>query len=839
MAWLKKHILPHLAVLLVFLIVTAISVPEAFKGKEIMHGDKLHSLASKRDVQELHLSKGELPNWTDKSYSGMPTTLIYPIYPNNLASTIINGLHYVAKPQVMYLLLPMLSMYLALMLAGYSVWWSLIASLLFGLSTINIGNIDAGHSSKVKAIATSMPLLIGLYLLLKQRFARGFLLLAGFGPLHLATNHLQITYYTMLIGVFVFVILLIYNLKSKQFKHTLKSVFLVVIALVVSILPNTSMLWSNYDYAKESVRGKRILKSDTELNQDVGLDKTYANVFSHSWLELGSLFIPRIIGGSDNETLGSSSNTYKFVKKERVNWKKMDNSGITLPLFWGDKPLNAAPTYIGIVALVLLLFGLASLKRVTVIMFVSAILFTLIVALGSNTGFIADLLFEHLPFYNRFRAPSMILGLFVGLIGWAIAAGLSKLNEEKIKQLFAKRKVKISTGLLATLCLYFLVIGPFMYNFSWDVGQEELGAGKDELFEQQIINLGHSEQVAAELMSAIRSDRASSMRIDSFRALALLCLVIGIFWVYQRKSIRKEFLMIGLIAMIVIDLVSVNKYYLTEDDFSKAKNFTQQSPPSPANIEINKLRKAFDRVVDLNTSIWIDGKPSYYHHNIGGNHAAKLRRYQDLIDNHLNGEIAAIQSGNRQVSVPTLNMLNARFVKTGFEQTSYLENVSALGFAWFVDSIAWAFSPEEEISLIDSLNRSKFAIVSTEFEDKLTSISADSLSFGLIELRSKKPGKVVYRITADKPKLVVFSEIIYKPNAYWKSTIDEVEVDHIRANYALRAIVVPAGQHEVKFEYKAIPFEKGEPISAGGSFLWIISVLIAGVSILREKVLST
>ena len=207
MSWFKKYLLPHLVALIVMLIATAITVPDAFNGKQIVHGDKVHSLGSKRDVKALHQKEGKLANWTDRSYSGMPTTLIYPIYPSNLASGFINNLENWTQPQIVHVMLPMLSMYLALTLAGYGSWWSLLAALIFGLSTINIGNIDAGHSSKVKAIATAIPLLIGVFTIMKGRLMRGLLMLAGFGALHLATNHLQITYYSMLIGVIMFLVL--------------------------------------------------------------------------------------------------------------------------------------------------------------------------------------------------------------------------------------------------------------------------------------------------------------------------------------------------------------------------------------------------------------------------------------------------------------------------------------------------------------------------------------------------------------------------------------------------------------------------------------------------------
>ena len=814
-------LLKHLAAVAIMLGCCFMLVPDAFEGKVIMQGDKLHSLGMKRDVKAHHERTGELTNWTDRSYCGMPTTLIYPVYPSSWSSGFVNSLENWIHPQIVHLMLPMLCLYIALVVAGYPIWLSLLGALAFGLSTINVGNTIATHSSKVKSIATAIPVLVGLYLLFEKKLARGFLLMVSFGALHLATNHLQITYYALLGGLVIFLAGIVRLTRSGSPKAIMKPLLLAVIALIVGIAPNISMLWSNYTYARDSVRGERILNSD---DSKVGLDREYAYVFSHDWLEMGSLILPRIVGGSTHELVGKDSESYQYIKKTGLQGSRITGSKAVVPLFWGDKPINESPTYLGIVVFALFILGLLfGAKRLRITVGIVLLLY-FIIALGDNTGFLNQLMYEYVPLFSRFRAPSMILGLAAGLIVWISVDGLHKIfRNPNIIEDRKKALIAVGSG-FALFYLFFAILGPSLFDFSWDHGIDKYGFGIDDSFKNRLIKAGNQEKTVEGLLDAIKSDRASAMRSDAIRGLFLLGLLALSVFAFMRKLIQPQIVTFLLGLLCVLDLVFIGQDYVGQADFKKTTDLRKSYPPDEADLSINRMMLAYDRVLDLTTSTMQDGRPSYYFNNIGGNHAAKLRRYQDLIEQHLNREVQGIRSASRQAEVPVLNMLNARFFKVGNGPQDIRENLTANGFAWFVDSVAWVGGPDEEIEAIGSLRRAEFAVVDQSFRDKLIRVKNAPSEFKKIELTSKSPGKVEYLATTDKTKLLVMSEIWYQGNNYWKSFIDGKPTDHIRVNYLLRGIVIPSGTHEIRFEFNAIPFERGEKYAAIGSGLWLASI---------------
>ncbi|MBI1289535.1 MAG: hypothetical protein GC178_18360 [Flavobacteriales bacterium] len=824
----------HLVAVAVMLLTCFILVPSAFQGKMIMQGDKLHSLGMKRDVKAHYEQTGELTNWTDRSYCGMPTTLIYPVYPNNRASGFVNSLEKWTQPQIVHLMFPMLCLYIALVVSGYPVWLALLGALVFGLSTINVGNMTAGHSSKVKAIATALPILIGLYLLFDRRFLRGFFLMVLFGALHLATNHLQITYYALLGGFVLGMVRGIQLLREKDGIVIPKAVGLALLAVIIGVLPNISMLWSNYAYTKDSVRGKRILTAESQ-GQSNGLDREYAYIFSHDLMEMGSLILPHIVGGSAHELVGKDSESYKYIQRTGLQGSRISGDEAVVPLFWGEKPVNESPTYIGIVAFCLFLLGMVFGSKKLRITIGAMLMLYFIIALGDNTGFINQLMFDHVPFFNRFRAPSMVLGLAVGLMAWVSVDGLHRLLKDP-EQLKQKRKVLIGGGAaLSLFFLFFLLIGPSYFDFSWDYGAETHGVGIDENFRNQLIHLGNPEKVVDGLLEALRSDRASAMRSDAFRGSVLLIIVViaMLSWIKGWLRGTRAVLLLGV--MTTVDLLLVDRPYSTSATFAKSEDFIRASPPSDADVTISRIALASDRVIDLTAAVMQDARPSYYFNNIGGNHAAKLRRFQDLTDHYLDREIQMVKSGSRQAEVPILNMLNARFFKVGYGMNDFRENITANGFAWFVDSLAWVNGPDEEMELLSKLDRAKFVTVDERFKSQLASVDTAASAFSKVELSARSPGKVAYLVSTDRTKLLVMSEIWYQGNNYWHSFIDDEPVEHVRVNYLLRGIVVPPGLHKVRFEYEAKPFKEGEPLAAAGSGTWLLAIFGCSILFARKK----
>lgn len=833
---LIQPIIRHVLAMLVMVLVVLAFVPDILQDRAIYSGDKLHYTGMSRDVKYYHEKTGKLANWTDRGYSGMPSTMVYAVYPSNVAQMVINKLIHWTHPQFVYLFLPMLCLYIALSIAGYPMWSCVLGAVIFGLSTVNIGNVEATHSSKVKAIATSMPIIIGVFLAFKKQWIRAFVLVALFTAFNVAANHFQITYYTILICLLIALMGLMGYLKNREFSAILKTVVVLLLAGLVGVLPNVSMLWSNYDFMKDSVRGEKIVNLDFTEEQKNGLKRDYANIFSHSFLEIGTILIPRIIGGSSSEWIGSSSESYQYIKRTGIQGTRIQKNQVVVPLFWGDKPLNGAPTYLGALVLLLaaigLILGSKSLKRMSVVL----ILFTIIVAMGNHIDFINRFLFDYLPLFNRFRAPSMILGITAGMVAWLAVDALTQITSDRTVLEANFKKLLIGVGLLGSICFLLALIGPSMFDFSWDHGSVKHGLGMDESLKAQLLRAGNPETISDGLLEAFRSDRASAMRADSFRTLLFLALGgLCIYGYYKRWFKTRVFA--GLIVLfLIIDLFGINNRYLNKNDFVINPSFSKQYPITPADRTIDRIRAPYDRMVDITSNVWQDGRPCYYHATIGGNNGAKLRRYQDLIDFKLDSELNAIRSGSKQANVQALNMLNLRFIKTGKGPKDYMENITSLGYAWFVDSVLWAADSNQELTLIDSLDRTQKAIIHQEFEPQMNGFVLRPSMFSKIELTFKEPGRIVYQTSTDVERLLVMSEIWYKGNEYWNSSIDGVPVDHIRANYLLRAIRVPAGKHEIVFEYHSLPFEKGEPISAAGSALLILSLISVPVAkLLRKK----
>jgi hypothetical protein len=817
-------LIPHLCALLVLIAVSFIFMWPALKGKTIAHGDVLQAKGMRWDVKYLHETTGEISRWTNRNFAGMPTNQLYTVHPSNVPRTILMELNKGIGKEPFQLLLYFLCFYIAGIALGFPWYFAGIGALAFGLSTNNILLIDVGHTGKALTLACAPPMFAGVWLLLKKRWVSGFLLLTIFTAFQIGGNHFQITYYSFLLIGVMMIADAIRKLKGRNWKTPLKSSSIIAAAVVIAALPNVSLLWTTYDYTSETVRGKRILENTNETG---GLNSDYANVFSQGIFETMTFLIPRFKGGSNSEWLGKNSATFKTISRNGIQGSRIDGEKIVVPLYWGDQPISAGPIYWGASVILLFICSLFWVSGPKRWMFLSIIATCLLIAWGRHTGFINDLFFNYIPFYNKFRAPSMILSLANMVAIWMILEGLMVLkNKPKVVLSKLKNTRRAVIG-VAFLCLLLAAAGPLLYDFQWSFGKEQYGFGLDENFENQLLQAGNPPREVGQVMQSIRSDRATWLRLDAVRSLIFILIGSALIWAYFKKWLSPRLILFCGTILIFSDLWLIDKRYLNRSDFRPDLS-NLHFPSSHSDIAIKERKSPHDRTLDLTTSIFQDARPCFHHASIGGNHGAKLRRYQDLIDHHLKKEIAPIQSGAKSGGVPALNMLNTRFIKTGTAENDYLHNVTALGHAWFANQIKWVDSANEELAAIDSLQGSEIAIVHEAFRKYMEGFEPQELEYGKIELLKYLPGDITYRTTTSVEQFAVFSEIWYKGNQHWKVTVDGKKSAHIRANYLLRGMRVPAGKHTIRFQYKPRPYLLGEKISKFGSVLFFL--VLAGTS---------
>lgn len=821
-----------LQVLLVLIVLVGLSllhVPRVLNGERLIQGDKLQFKASSHSLKLAQQKTGELPHWTNDMYGGMPANFIYPKYPSNLVYSTLHA-QFVAN-ELKMLALPALFIWLALALVGTNWLVALICAIAYGFTTVVIGNIEAGHTAKVLALGTVVPLLVGVHAVLNGKSWIGFLLVTLFTSIILACNHPQIAYYTVLVVALLILVQTAILIRKRTIKQLLRPLGILAVAGIIGVLPNVSMLWSSYSYSQETVRGKQLLDNQ-EAN---GLSQAYINEYSHSFMELLSVIVPRAVGGSSSEILDNESATFKVLAQTGIEPNRKLGNKAKVPLFWGDKPQNGAPTYLGVVFFCLFCLSFYFLSRGQKVAISAMFALTLIIVLGGNSGFINDLLYGYLPLYSKFRAPSMAIGITSAIMVFAMGLGLNKALNSESELTDAYRPLLMLFGSIAGVLLVLALAAPAVLNFNWEWGMEQAGIGMDGSIRRRMLEYGYPESSVNAFFRALVQDRAEVFRSDVLRSCVLVIVFLGLIALSAKGMLKLKHALTIACLVGAAELFMVNRQYLNDEDFSKQSEFESVYPASESTQRIERMRADHDRMLDATTSVWTDARPAYYLPTIGGMNGAKLRRFQDLIDEHLNSEIGAIRSAKRVAATPVLNMLNTRFIKTGPGYNDYLENVTALGAAWFVDSVKWVSSSRDEINTLSTIDLTRTAVVHDEFRAMVLPFKSHASTYSSIEMLRKTPYEVVYRTVSDQPEFMVMSEIWYKGNDYWPSTVDGKEVDHMRVNYALRGIQIPKGEHVVRFEYHDRAFDGTEPIAAAGSGILILTLIASAYFAFRKS----
>lgn len=780
-----KKLLPHFTAIAVFVLISLVYFSPLLEGKKLEQQDIRQFKGMSEEIVQHRAEYDEEPLWTNSMFSGMPAYQISVLHKSNLISYFSNvfKLYLPAPAGIVFLYL--LGFYFLLVTLSIDYRLAILGAIAFAFSSYFFIIIEAGHNTKAHAIGYLAPIVASVLMVFRGRILLGSALTAFFTALMVNANHFQITYYLIMLLFVIGIVKLVEAFKEKTMPVFIKQVAFLLLAGGIGALTSSSKLMTTMEYGAESIRGKSELTAN-QNNKTSGLDKDYATAWSYGKAESFTLLIPNFHGGASGGELGTDSETYSLFKNSAQS-SQAKNIIKQLPLYWGTQPFTSGPVYAGAIICFLFVLGLFLFNGYLRWWIVISFLLMLSLGWGKNFMPLTDFFLDYIPAYNKFRTVSTTLVIVEFLMPFLGILALNKILEEgKTKKVL--KGLKYSLAITGGLCLLFALAPTMFFDFTSP----------------------NDQQYGDALSNALQLDRASIFQSDAFRSLILILLAGTSIWLYLSNTLKKlpTILIIGI--LILGDMWLVNKRYLNNDNFKAKRKIVQPYTPTTADNQILRDTDSNYRVYNTTVSPFNDASTSYFHKSIGGYHGAKLRRYQELIDNH-------ISKGNMQV----LNMLNTKyFIVKGQNGPIAQLNSGALGNAWFVNDIIKVENADKEIETLGQINTANQVVVDDRF-DTPQSISIDSTA--TINLTSYKANHLSYESSSTKEQFAVFSEIFYDKG--WNAYIDGELVSHVRANYVLRAMTIPVGKHTIDFKFEPKTHYLGENISLASSLILLIFLI--------------
>ena len=791
-----QKLLPFFIAILIFISASLAYFSPVLKGEKLFQSDIAQFRGMSKEIADFRKENDAEPYWTNRAFGGMPAYQLSAYYPHN----------YIKKADLLLRFLPRPADYVFLYFLGFfvllyvlKVEWKLaiLGSLAFGFSTYLIIIFGAGHNAKAHAIAYMPVVLAGIISAFQRRYLLGFVITTLGMAFEINASHPQMTYYLLFAVLILGIVYFTDALKKKELLSFLKTIVILIVAVMLAVGMNATSLLATKEYAGHSTRSKSELtiQPDGSPKEEItgGLSKDYITQYSIAPLENFNVLIPRFYGGGSTENIGKSSETYEFLK-DKVGRTQAKGFVENFPAYWGEQIIVEAPAYIGAVLIFLFVLGIFYVKGHLKKWLMAATIFSFVLSWGRHFSIVTDFFIDYVPLYNKFRAVSsiqVIAELAIPLL--AILTLHQFLNSENNKEEKLKY-LKYALYGVGGITLLFTLAGTSLFSFE---------SFRDPNWEQQL-------QGVSEVFIA---DRKALFFKDSLRSLVLILIAAGTLCAFVKNK-AGERLVIGIFAVLILfDLVGVDKRYVSEDDFvSKAK---EEKPfiASPADKQILK-DQSYYRVANFTVDPLNDGSTSYFHNSIGGYHAAKPRRYHELFEYQ-------IAKNNFEV----LNMLNTKYIifadQQGNQQVQ--QNSDANGNAWFVNEIEFVESADEEIKALDSLNTKVKAIVHVEFKDQLPQTNYGIDSTATITLTSYAANTLAYTAETTIKQVAVFSDMYYKDG--WNAYIDGELTPHFRVNYVLRGLVLPEGKHRVVFKFEPTVISKGNTITLASYGLFALLFL--------------
>lgn len=804
-----KSFLPHVIAILLFTVVSFAYFYPVLEGKVLKANDSMVAKINAKEISDFREEYGKEPLWTNSLFSGMPAYLISTVYPGNLFRHIDKVLRIFGMP-VAVLFLSMAGFYILLLMFGVNPWLSIAGALGYGLSSFLLQIIAAGHNTQAVALAYLAPMIGGVWYAYRKNAIRGAIFTSFAMALELLANHPQMTYYGFMIILVFLIVEFIYSLKEKTIVKFLRTSAVMIAPLIIAAGINFAFLYTTYEYGRYSTRGKSDLVTDSKYETS-GLKKDYIVQWSYGVGETFNLLIPDFKGGSSHP-FDRDSEIIKLLRKNG----NAEAAGMMMK-YWGPQPITEGPHYLGAVIIFLFVLGLTIVRGKDLWWLLVVTILSIMLSWGRYFMPLANLFIDYFPGYNKFRSVTFILIIAQFSVPLMGILALKEFFNQGIEKKKLIKGLLTAAGITGGILLVFLLLPSLAGSFL-----NEYETEYPDIFKNALI-----------------SDRKGLLRNDAMRSLVYVLLGAGILLAFIYGKLKKEFSILIISLLVLSDLWGVDKRYLNADRFVRPAVLQKSFSPTIADASILRDVSNF-RVWNRTVSTFNDNSPtSWYHKSIGGYHGAKLKRYQELIDSALGRDIYRFDSIATNVNTEEevmqifnkthiLNMLNTKYI-IYHPEAPPLINQHALGNAWFVKTPIIAENANEEIAMLIGINTAEKAVVDKIFSDQLTRESYSVEPEDKIILASYKANELIYNYTASGERMLVFSEIFYP--AGWKCYIDGTESRYFRTNYVLRGMVVPGGEHEIRFSFEPASYKTGNRVSLASSVLLIL--LLAGYGAMR------
>lgn len=756
--------------------------PDVFEGNVLRQHDTLQGVANGQEAAAFAEATGETTRWTNSLFSGMPTFQISPSYGSSKLISTVERAYSLWLPNPANLVFIMMLGFYILMLAMRTRWYvALLGAIAYGFSSYFFIIIGAGHIWKFSTLAYVPPTIAGIILCYRGKYIGGGVLAAFFAMLQIAANHIQMTYYFLFVIVALVIAFFVEHKRANTLKKWAKATGVLAIAAALAVGANLPSLYNTYEYSKQTMRGGHSELAVASANSTKGgLDKNYITQWSYGISETFSLLIPNIKGGAtiiptDGQNIQTSMAEVEQVKEDyqkgKIDYQTYSNLQM-FPQYFGDQPMTNGPVYVGALIFALFILGLIIVKGPVKWALFAVTVLSVALSWGHNMMWLTDWFIDHFPLYNKFRTVASILVIAEFTMPLLAALALQKIVTTPD---FFKLHSKAFFGSFG-ISIFFCLLGM--------MAPSVFGSGISQMEADMFAEYAAQGYDLSPLYASLQDARMAMVSADALRSFVFLVIGAALFWLYFKNILKKEALCGALLVVVLIDMYPVDKRYLNTKSFSMKPAMAQQTiEPRPVDLQILQDTAMNYRVMDL--SRFGDAMPSYFHKCIGGYHAAKLTRYQDLID--------------RQISknnVEVLNMLNAKYLVV--DDTTAHINPEALGNGWFVDKVTYVKGAQAEMAVLDTLHTAVGAVADESFRSVLGEAKAVMPGDTIIET-VYKPNELHYKTISRNGGLAVFSEIYFPWG--WTATVDGKEVPVGRVNYVLRALQLPAGEHTVVFRF--------------------------------------